>query len=118
MPRDRIMSWQSGIAESGRKAQERARQRSLWWVAFDPPLPAGIFAEGDDQHVMNRELYAMRFPVRPSATDRDGCAWYPLDSVEFLVVEEGDMPAIMRCVRLSGIHGHYRKAGTEKQYKF
>lgn len=26
--------------------------------------------------------------------------------------------AVVRCVRMSGYHGFYRKAGTDKEYRF
>lgn len=113
------MSWQADLARQAEEARERAARRPRpWWVRFSPPLPRGVFAEGDDRHVMARTLLAMRVPVRPAPTDREGCEWYPLDGVERLVAEEPDMPAVMRCVRLTGLHGFYRKAGTEKEYRF
>ena len=37
---------------------------------------------------------------------------------EYLAVEESDMTPVMRSVRMSGLHGHYRKAGTEREYEF
>ena len=57
-------------------------------------------------------------PVRPAPTDREGVTYYPLDELERLVADESDMPAVMRCVRLTGLHGFYRKAGTEREYRF
>lgn len=113
------MSWQADLNAEVEAACERAGHRPRpWWVRFSPPLLQGVFAEGDDRHVMARTLFAMRVPVRPTPTDRDGCEWYPLDGVERLVVEESDMPAVMRCVRLTGLHGTYRKAGEERDYRF
>jgi hypothetical protein len=38
--------------------------------------------------------------------------------VEHLVVFEEGMPAAMRSLRAYGQHGRYRKAGTEKEYRF
>ena len=112
------MSWQADLNAEVEAARERAKSRPQpWWVCFDE-LPQGIFAEGADRVVIARTLYAMRVPVRPTPTDREGCEWYPLDGVERLVAEEEDMPAVMRCVRLTGLHGFYRKAGERKEYKF
>ena len=112
------MSWQADLNAEVEAARERAKERPQpWWVSFDE-LPQGIFAEGMDRIVVARTLYAMRVPVRPAPTDRDGCEFYALDGVERLAVDEEDMPAVMRCVRLTGLHGTYRKAGEEREYRF
>ena len=112
------MSWQADLNRQAEEALERARGRPKpWWVRFDQ-LPQGIFAEGTDRIVIARTLYGMRLPVRPAPTDREDCEFYALDGVERLVAEESDMPAVMRCVRLTGLHGTYRKAGTKKDYRF
>lgn len=112
------MSWQADLARAAEESLERARERPHpWWVRFDAPAN-GIFAQGQDAHVINRTLFAMREPVRPTPTDREGVTFYPLDSAEFIVADEADMHAVMRCVRLTGLHGSYRKAGAEKEYRF
>lgn len=112
------MSWQADLNRQVEEALERARERPQpWWVLFDE-LPQGVFAEGTDRIVIARTLYGMRVPVRPAPTDRAECEFYALDGVERLVAEEEDMPAVMRCVRLTGLHGHYRKAGTDREYRF
>ena len=112
------MGWQADLQRQVAECRKRDAERPQpWWVRFSP-LPAGIFADGDDRHAVNRTLYYMRVLVRPTPTDREGVTWYPLDGIECLVVEESDMPAVMRCVRLTGLHGTYRKAGTEKEYRF
>lgn len=108
----------SDLARQVEEAREWEGSRPpRWWVSFDVP-PQGIFAEGMDRVVVARTLYDMRAPVRPAPTDRDDCEFYPLDTVERLVVDERDMPAVMRCVRLTGLHGTYREAGTDKEYRF
>ena len=112
------MGWQADLQRQVAERREwAARQPAPWWVRFDAPA-GGIFAQGKDAHVMARTLYAMREPVRPTPTDRAGVTFYPLDSLELLAAEEEDMPAVMRCVRLTGLHGTYRKAGTETEYRF
>ena len=111
-------SWQAALSRQveERRKWDKSRPRP-WWVCFDE-LPHGVFAEGTDRIVIARTLYAMRVPVRPAPTDRAECEFYALDGVERLVAEESDMPAVMRCVRLTGLHGSYRKAGETKEYKF
>ena len=63
-------------------------------------------------------LYGMREPVSPAPTDRAGVTYYAFDDLERIVAEESDMHAVMRCVRLTGLHGCYRKAGETKEYIF
>ena len=38
--------------------------------------------------------------------------------MEWLVCHEGMMREVMACVRRNGLHGAYRKAGTERVYQF
>ena len=112
------MSWQADLNAEVEAARERAKSRPRpWWVCFDE-LPQGVFAEGTDRVVIARTLFSMRVPVRPAPTDRAECEFYALDGVERLVADEEDMPAVMRCVRTTGLHGFYRKAGEEREYKF
>ena len=110
--------WQSRLKQSVAERREwAARQPRPWWVYADG-LFHDLFAEGDDRHVIDRTLYGMRLAVPRGATDRETCSAYHLDGIEFIVAEESDMPAVMRCVRMSGYHGHYRRAGESKEYKF
>lgn len=110
--------WQARLKQAVAERREWAASRPApWWVRLDAPA-GGIFAQGKDAHVINRTLYAMREPVRPTPTDREGVTFYPLDDLEWLVADESDMRAVMRCVRLTGLHGAYRKAGETKEYRF
>lgn len=109
------MSWQADLNAEVEAARERAKERPQpWWIVFDE-LPQGVFAEGTDRIVVARTLYGMRVPVRPAPTDRPECEFYALDGVERLAVDEEDMHAVMRCVRLTGLHGTYRKAGIPRE---
>lgn len=112
------MSWQADLNAEVEAARERARERPRpWWVYADG-LFHDLFAEGDDRHVMDRTLFAMRMAVPREPTDRETCSVYHLGGIEYIVAEEADMPAVMRCVRMSGYHGHYRRAGERKEYKY
>ena len=51
-------------------------------------------------------------------TDRETCSVYHLGGIEYLVADEDDMPAVMRCVRMSGYHGSYRRAGEKREYRY
>ena len=111
-------SWQAALRRQVEESREWAeRQPSPWWVYADG-LFRDVFAEGDDRHVMDRMLYGMCMAVSRGPTDRETCSVYHLGGIEFIVADEEDMPAVMRCVRMSGYHGRYRKAGEEKEYRF
>lgn len=110
--------WQAALSRQVEAARERAKEQPRpWWVYADG-LFRDLFAEGDDRHVIDRTLYGMRLAVPRGPTDRETCSVYHLGGIEFIVAEESDMPAVMRCVRLTGLHGCYRKAGTETEYRF
>ena len=109
------MSWQAALRRQAEESREWAeRQPAPWWIVFDAPA-RGIFAEGDDRHAIHRTLYRMRVPVSPAPTDRAGVTYYAFDDLERIVAEESDMHAVMRCVRLTGLHGCYRKAGIPRE---
>ena len=110
--------WQAALSRQAEESLERARERPQpWWVYADG-LFRDLFAEGDDRIVIDRTLYGMRLAVPRGTTDRETCSVYHLGGIEYLVAEESDMPAVMRCVRMSGYHGHYRRAGEKREYKF
>lgn len=112
------MSWQAALRRQVEAARERDKERpQLWWVYADG-LFRDLFAEGNDRHVIDRTLYGMRMSVPRGPTDRETCSVYHLGGIEYIVAEESDMPAVMRCVRMSGYHGRYRRAGEEKEYRF
>lgn len=110
--------WQARLRRQVEERREWAeRQPQPWWVRADG-LFRDLFAEGDDRHVMDRTLYGMRLVVPRGPTDRETCSVYHLGGIEFIVADEEDMPAVMRCVRMSGYHGSYRRSGERKEYKF
>lgn len=113
------MSWQSDLRDAADTWRRRERERPQpWWVVFDEPA-RGIFSRGHDGLAMARTLVGMRLPVDPAPTDDADCTLWRLGGVERLAVEVSDMPAVMQCVRLTGLHGHYREAGQlEVIYKF
>ena len=110
--------WQAALSRQAEESREWARgQPRPWWVYADG-LFRDLFAEGDDRHVIDRTLHGMRLAVPRGTTDRESCSVYHLGGIEYLVAEESDMPAVMRCVRMSGYHGRYRRSGERKEYKF
>ena len=118
------MSWQAELAEAARQAKARSGRLEPWWVIFESPIDQ-IWAttpesgEGWTLCAIARTLYAMgrTFEVVRSTDER--MALVRLGTVaEYLAVEESDMTPVMRSVRMSGLHGRYRKAGTEREYRF
>ena len=63
----------------------------LWWVHLTPPARGLFAAEG---HELTAVIAAL------------------------IVCHEGMMREVMACVRRNGLHGAYRKAGTERVYQF
>jgi len=118
------MSWQAELAEAARQAKARRGRLEPWWVRFETPTDQ-LWAttpesgEGWTLCAIARTLYAMgrTFEVVRS-TDPAQALVRSSVPLEFLAVDEGDMKLVMAAVRRSGLHGHYRKAGTEKEYRF
>lgn len=111
-------SWQAALSRQAEESRERAERQPRPWLVYADGLFRDLFAEGDDRYVMDRTLFAMRMAVPREPTDRETCSVYHLGGIEFIVAEESDMPAVMRCVRMSGLHGMYRKAGETREYRF
>ena len=114
----RPRGWRAALDHQMEEARERAKHRPQPWLIYIRPPTNGVFATERDSLAMVRTLSGMRLPVRPAPTDREGVTYYGLDYRELIVAEESDMPAVMRCVRLTGLHGFYRKAGETKEYIF
>lgn len=118
------MSWQGDLLEQARESAEWHRRLKLWWVYLDEPrerlwATTSEDGRGASMFAFARTLYGMdaRFAVRES-TARDVVLFELAAPVERLVVEEGDMRAVMGSLRRFGVHGRYRKAGTGREYEF
>lgn len=111
-------SRQAALRRLVEESREWAERQPQPWLVYADGLFRDLFAEGDDRYVMDRTLFAMRMAVPREPTDRESCSVYHLGGIERIVADEADMPAVMRCVRLTGLHGTYRKAGETKEYKF
>lgn len=108
------MSWQTELQAAAADYRKRkAEEPKPWWVYADG-LFQELFSEGTDTVVVTRVLLGMRAEIVVAPTDREGVTCHLLGGREFLVAREEDMPALMRCVRLSGYSGYYRKAGIPK----
>lgn len=118
------MSWRQELDEAARQAKERRGRLEPWWVR---PI-GGVerlwvttpeHGEGWTLCAIARTLYSMRETFRVERSTDPTMALVTLDhGREFLAVDESDMAPVMRSVRLTGLHGTYRKAGTDREYEF
>lgn len=118
------MSWQQELLRQTRESQERRASVELWWIVFDEPrtrIWATTPEDGDGWSLcaFARSLYGMGVGFSARDTTQAGVACVELaTSVGHLVVDEQDMETVMRSLRRFGVHGRYRKAGTEREYEF
>lgn len=102
-----------------RELPERGPAPELWGVRLDGPAER-LYCDLGGLMALVRALYGM-----------DAQGWRVLDTtdpdvmlvelgrpLEWIAAEESDMRALMACLRRNGMHGSYRKAGTEKEYRF
>lgn len=90
-----------------------------WLVYLDEPT-CGMWARGLDECGLMATLIANDMRGTISATNDPDVSYVAFPRpVELLAVDEPFMRGLMRCVRLSALHGHYRECGqAEKSYKF
>lgn len=90
-----------------------------WLVYLDEPA-CGMWARGMDDCDLAAVCIGMHIRFsRRQTSDGDGAYFAFERPVEMLAADEQFMRGLMRCVRLSALHGHYRECGqTEKSYKF
>lgn len=100
------------------KVSEKVPDVHPWWVWFDEPC-RGLFSHGvGEDSAVGAAFVGMHMVADPQPTDQEGTTWWPMDDVEYVVVDVGFMKSLMSAVRRTGLHGHYREAGTEKEYRF
>lgn len=118
------MSWQAELKEAARQAEERRGRMEPWWVIPDGGIThlwatTPEHGEGWTLCAVARALYSMRETFRVERSTDPKMVRVTLDHErEHLAVEESDMALVMASVRLTGLHGRYRKAGTDKEYRF
>lgn len=119
------MGWQSDLREAAEAERERRGRMEPWWVIADPPFFEHVWCttreagEGHDLTVVARVLYACGVTFSVTRSTDPGMARVDLDVPrEHVAVDESDMAAFMGAVRRTGIHGRYRKAGTDREYRF
>lgn len=105
--------------------QRRIDEVLVWWVEFDEPVER-VWCERQYCPVVFNADYGItwagvdtRHYPRQVPTDRDGvcCIEFGVP-ITLMALEERFMEGWMHVVRSNGIHGHYRKAGTEREYRF
>lgn len=90
-----------------------------WWVALDAPCRGLFAADGEEARAVAAVAVGMGLRISRRDTDQAGVSYWEMDPErERLVADERHMAALMRAVRRSGLHGSYRMAGTEREYRF
>ena len=118
------MSWQRELQEAARQASERRGRAEPWWVIPDGGVSelwctTPERGEGWTLCAVARALYAMRVTFQVVRSTDPTMALVRLDHErEYLAVDEPDMRGVMASVRLTGLHGRYRKAGMDREYGF
>lgn len=91
----------------------------VWWVVVDEPVTAISTASGDETACVWGVLYGMRADRVATKHDMGEVTMTLLKiAQDAFVVQEPSMKCFMRVMRANGLHGLYRKAGTDKTYKF
>ena len=113
---------QPGDAE---RIRARLDETRVWWVEFDQPVERVFCDTAHVAAVINADygiawtgMETYHHP-RQSPTDREGvwCMEFAAP-LETMAVEHDWMGPLMGVLRANGCHGHYREAGTEREYEF
>lgn len=112
-------------AGGAERIRERMGEVRVWWVRLHPPVER-LFCDarsvpsiiGADASMAWAGLGAGHAP-RTVPTDREGvwCMEFAAP-LETMAVEHDWMGPLMGVLRANGCHGHYREAGTEREYEF
>lgn len=87
-----------------------------WWIRLGAPC-TGLYAEDADAEALRHMLGCMG--IEPSPVPTEGTStFYGFAPMDTFAADEADIKAVMRCVRLTGLHGTMRKAGTDRKWKF
>lgn len=112
-------TWQAQLQAQAREAHERALgDAQPWWVTFSEPCDGIFAADGDEVVAVAATLIGMGERVRMLDTSQEGVRWFPLDGPERLATDGSYMKPLMQAVRRSRLHGSYRQAGTDREYRF
>lgn len=121
------MSYVSLKPQPGEREEwaKRMTEAKPWWIDFDEPVSV-VFC--DKQHVASvfNADYGLAWagvgcshrPRRMPTNDQEVMCYEFQIPIDRMVVEEQFMKGWMEVVRANSFHGHYRKAGTEKEYRF
>lgn len=106
--------------------REHVQESNPWWVVFDEPWPTRFFCSREYGASVVQADFGMSWAGLGSThwphqrpTDQVGTLCFEFEvPIERMAVEERFMGGWMHVVRSNGYHGHYRKAGTDKEYRF
>lgn len=104
---------------------KRMNEAQPWWIHFDEPLSV-VFCDKEHVGSVFNADYGMAWagigcshrPRRMPTNDPDVLCYQFDIPIDVMMVEERFMGGWMEVVRANSLHGHYRKAGTEKEYEF
>ena len=92
----------------------------IWWVRLSEPCQRFFCSLKSHQDVaVARVLVGDRIAFEVTSTNRDDVACVvPEREVEVLAACESSMRELMAVLRANALHGSYRMAGTEEEYRF
>lgn len=111
----------SANREAIRAAAESAvsRNEDIWCVRTDEPLGRIFCKDGMELARVAGALMCVRERFEVMGTNVAGVSCVePSAPVTVLAVPDSFMPGLMAALRANGAHGTYRKAGTEREYRF
>ena len=113
------------IPEERDAFQKRVEESNPWWIYFERPFKRLFCDKYHTATVFNADFgmswlgigMSHKPYVRKTDDKNLDCVQFE-DAVEVMCVEERFMKGWMEVVRFNQLHGRYRKAGTEEEYKF
>ena len=113
------------VPEEQERYRRRVEETKVWWVRFDSPVELVFCDRAHAASVLNAD-YGISWagvgvshrPKRLQTDDPETVCFKFEAPIEAMAVEEAFMGGWMQVVRSNGYHGTYRKAGTEKEYRF
>ena len=105
--------------------RRRLEESNPWWIHFERPV-SRVFCDHEHAASVICADFGMSWagvgmshePVKVATDNPDVDCFRFEYEVETMCVEERYMGGWMEVIRMNGLHGRYRKAGTEKEYRF
>ena len=92
----------------------------VWWVRCDEPVTRLVCPRGGGEATVMGVLYDMRrdrgATVRPTTDPALGCV--DMEPTGGFAVQVSNMRAFVAILRANRVHGSYRRAGDDREYRF